>query len=174
LQKLDGGTITGIPYDHTNLTVVVFVSSECGITNAYAPTLRSLWYEYRDQSVAFWCVYTDVRKPLTALQCHARDFQLPPTAVFDSHLQLASELAATVTPQAFLIDRSGAILYKGRIDDRYQSYGVVRHNDIVPDLALAIDAALAGKSSAEIDRPALGCFIPFPRTHGTMRQGTQR
>jgi len=67
---------------------------------------------------------------------------------------LAARLGATMTPQAVALDRSGAIRYRGRIDDNRDPTKVTSH-----DLRDALNAMLAGKSVPRPEAPAYGCSI---------------
>lgn len=64
-----------------------------------------------------------------------------------------------MTPETVVIDRSGAVRYRGRIDNFYVAFGRSRQVVTVHDLRDALDAVLAGKPVAAPDTEPVGCFI---------------
>ena len=77
------------------------------------------------------------------------------------HGQLAG---ATVTPTAVVLDREGAVRYRGRIDDFYAALGKPRRQATTHELRDALDAVLAGKPVAVPEAKALGCYIVSPES----------
>ena len=65
--------------------------------------------------------------------------------------------------EVFVVDRSGAIRYQGRIDDQYQP-GVARSEATQHDLHDAIAALIAGTEPVLSKTEAVGCLIG--RTRG--------
>jgi hypothetical protein len=84
------------------------------------------------------------------------------TAVVDRARVAATHAKATITPQAFVIDRSGEIRYRGRIDNLYAALGKTRQVVTSHDLRDALDAVLAGGKVPHPETEALGCFITDP------------
>jgi len=146
----------------SGLAVLLFVARECPIANAYAPELARLADRYGARGVAFLLVYSDVDDDLAAVRDHVRGFGLALPAVLDPSQELAHAVGATVTPEAALVDRAGALLYRGRVDDRYLDYGVARRRPERRDLAEALDAALAGEPVRSPRTEPVGCFLPEP------------
>jgi hypothetical protein len=58
-------------------------------------------------------------------------------------------------------EASGArLVYTGRIDDRYVSFGRKRAAPTTRDLERVLEALLAGEAVAPRTTPGIGCFIP--------------
>jgi hypothetical protein len=74
----------------------------------------------------------------------------------------ATHAKASITPQAFVIDRSGEIRYRGRIDNLYAALGKTRQQVTSHDLRDALDAVLVGGKVPHPETEALGCFITDP------------
>ena len=72
---------------------------------------------------------------------------------------LVKQAHAQVTPEAAVFDRKGLLLYHGRIDDLYHSFGRARPQPTTHELEDAIEAALAGRSPAKSEVPGVGCYI---------------
>ena len=82
-------------------------------------------------------------------------------AAVDGDRAIARAAGASVTPEAVVVDRAGAVRYRGRIDNLYVDLGRRRHAATVHDLRDAIDAVLAGRPVATPRTEALGCYIPL-------------
>jgi hypothetical protein len=72
----------------------------------------------------------------------------------DGGNKIADIFGATVTPEAFFLDASNKLLYRGRIDNARDVSQVIS-----TDLRDALDAALAGKPVAKSTATAFGCTI---------------
>ena len=76
--------------------------------------------------------------------------------VVDATSDVARAFGATHTPEAFLFDKDGKLVYHGAIDDSKEADQVAAHY-----LQDAIDAALAGKAVPVAETKAIGCSIKF-------------
>ena len=80
--------------------------------------------------------------------------------VLDETQSVAKAFEAACTPDFFLFDREGKLVYRGQLDDS-------RPGNAVPvtgkDLRAAIDAVLAGKPAPAEQRPSVGCNIKWRR-----------
>jgi hypothetical protein len=65
-----------------------------------------------------------------------------------------------------VIDRTGKIRYRGRIDNFYAALGQTRRQVTEHDLRDALDAIVDGKSVRKSETEALGCFIVDPAALG--------
>jgi hypothetical protein len=139
--------------------VLLFVRTDCPITNRYAPELKRIAAEFKNQSVEFWLIYPDKNETSEAIEKHKSEYQLPGTPVRDPEQTLAKRAQATVSPQAAVFDHAGRLLYSGRIDDRYIDFGKSRPEPSTHDLELAIGAVLAGKPVAQPRTKAIGCYL---------------
>jgi thiol-disulfide isomerase/thioredoxin len=144
-------------------TCVLFVGTDCPIANAYAPELERVAEEFAPKGVAFTVAYPLPKLKPGAAAKHAKEFKLPGTVVHDRDFALAKKLGATVTPEAVVLSPSGEVLYRGRIDDRYEKVGGKRREQPTTfDLRAALKAALDGKPAPKPWQPAVGCDIDFP------------
>jgi AhpC/TSA family len=141
------------------VTVLLFVRTDCPITNRYAPELQRLAQEFKTRSVAFWLVYPDPDEAPQHIQDHIRDFRFPGQPLRDPRHDLVREAHATVAPEAAVFNGSGKLVYHGRIDDRYVDIGKTRPAAQVHDLEDAISAVLAGKPVAHAETRAVGCSL---------------
>ena len=139
--------------------VLLFVRTDCPITNRYAPELKRIADEYHSRGVEFWLIYPDPSETDTAIARHKAEYHLPGTPVRDPHHLLVKRAEATISPQAAVFDHAGRLTYSGRIDDRYVAFGKARSAPTTHDLEAAIAATLAGKPIAEPRTHSIGCYL---------------
>jgi hypothetical protein len=143
--------------------VSIFVTTDCPISNYYAPEIQHLCTEYAAKGLTCSLVYEDVAVDEAQMRVHLAEYgyrDVP--ASLDRDRSLARRAGATVTPQAVVTDATGRIRYRGRIDNRYQDFGRPRRVVTERSLRDAIDAVLAGHAVPTFETPALGCHIVFP------------
>ena len=141
------------------VAVLLFVQTDCPISNRYAPTIARLHARFQPQGVAFYLVYPDRREDADAIRRHGREYGLPGQALRDVQHVLVKRVGATVTPEAVVLGARGNIVYRGRIDNRYMALDQVRPQPTRSDLVNALDAALAGRPPDPSVTEAIGCFI---------------
>ena len=141
------------------VAVLLFVQTDCPISNRYAPTIARLHARFQPQGVAFYLVYPDRHEDADAIRRHGREYSLPGQALRDVQHVLVKRVGATVTPEAVVLGERGNIVYRGRIDDRYEAIDQVRPQPTRSDLANAIESALAGRPPDPSATEAIGCFI---------------
>jgi hypothetical protein len=160
LPDLQGHSVAvTAPAPDVKATVVVFISIECPVSNRYAPELRRLSDTYAARGVRFFPIYGNPAETVSEIQAHLRDYKYPGVPLRDPSHALVKAVGAQVTPEAAVFDASGALVYHGRIDNRYASLGVERPAATVHDLDAAIAATLAGTPIAEPVTQAVGCYL---------------
>lgn len=142
------------------LTVLVFYSSECPISNAYSPTLEKLFAAFPHERVKWVGICIDPDLSDTDVKAHARDFSLKFPVVRDRHGAFARKIGATMTPEAFVVDAKGHVRYHGRIDDQFVKRGLRNANPSGNELNDAISALLKGEEVKAAHVAAVGCPIP--------------
>lgn len=140
--------------------VLVFTSIECPISNRYAPDIRRLYEKFAADGVRFWLIFANPADSPEAVRAHVKAFGYPTRVLRDPRQDLVRLTQVTVTPEAAVFDRRGAIVYRGRIDDRYADLGIDRQTPTSRDLDEAIAATLAGRPVPNPITRAVGCFIP--------------
>lgn len=140
-------------------TVLVFVRTDCPITNRYAPELHRIAQEFQSRGVNFWLVYPDRDEAPSHVESHIHDYSLPGKPLLDPHHELVKRAHATVAPEAAVFDHAGRLRYHGRIDDRYVDIGKTRPTAQVHDLENAIESVLSGKPIAHPETRAVGCSL---------------
>jgi peroxiredoxin len=140
------------------LVVIVFLGNDCPIARACAPRLAELARAFGPRGVAFLGVNANAQDSLVGLGAYARAHKLPFPLLKDADHALADRLGAERTPEAFVLDERRAVRYRGRIDDQY-SVGARRGRPTRHDLALALEALLAGQPVSSPRTSSPGCLI---------------
>jgi peroxiredoxin len=158
LQDIDGQSHSLYGYKDKKAIVLVFVGTECPIANLYLPRLAELHKQYAARGVQFLAVNANDQDSAAAVAAHARERKLPFTVCKDAEHKAADALGARRTPEAFVLDSSHVIRYRGRIDDQY-GYTYRRPAPLHNDLKDALDALLAGKPIGTSETEVRGCLI---------------
>ncbi len=140
--------------------VLFFVSTDCPVSNQYAPEIQRICAAYATKTAHCVLVYEDVQVTAADVRKHLADHRLTGIdAALDADGSFAARVHATITPEALVIDRRGTTRYAGRIDNFYASFGHSRQVVTVHDLRDALDAIVAGRSVAAPATEAVGCYI---------------
>jgi hypothetical protein len=78
--------------------------------------------------------------------------------LFDAKQEVARAYRAACTPDFFLFDANHHLVYRGQLDDSRPKNGLPLTGK---DLRAALDAVLAGKPVAELQKPSIGCNIKW-------------
>jgi thiol-disulfide isomerase/thioredoxin len=143
------------------ISVEFFITTDCPISNSYAPEIQRICAEYGPKGVSCELVYVDPTLTKADVEKHVKDFGYSsvPT-VLDATQKLVKAAGATITPEAAILGPAGAVLYRGRIDNVYAALGKRRPEATEHDLRKALDEVLSGKAVSEPRTQAIGCYIP--------------
>lgn len=139
-------------------TVLVFTTTDCPISNRYAPEVQRLAGRFAGK-VEFKLVYPVPTDSDAAIREHVKTFGYTMPWQRDRSQALVKKTGVTVTPEVAVIDKAGTVLYRGRIDDRYIDFGRYRPQPTVRDLERSLDAILAGKPVPVRETRAVGCIL---------------
>jgi hypothetical protein len=139
--------------------VLLFVRTDCPITNRYAPEIQRLAREFTAQGADFWLVYPGRDEATPEIEKQIAEYSLPTRFVHDPGHHLVDRAHATVAPEAAVFNSAGRLIYHGRIDDRWIDAGKSRPAPRTHDLERAIAATLAGKPVAVPETRAIGCYL---------------
>jgi hypothetical protein len=147
--------------------LTVFVMSDCPLSNYYAPEIQRLCERNRARGLTCALAYEDAALTDEQMRRHLADYGYRGmSAVVDRDRAIARGAQASVTPQAVLRGADGGVMYRGRIDNRYETFGKPRRVVTQHDLRDAIDAVLQDRPVRQPETPALGCFIPYGQGRG--------
>ena len=100
-------------------TVLVFTTTDCPISNRYAPEIQRLATKFA-RDVRFVFVYPVPSDSEAAIREHRKKFGDGEWRR-DPSQQLVKLTGVTVTPEVAVMTADQKILYRGRIDDRYSN-----------------------------------------------------
>jgi thiol-disulfide isomerase/thioredoxin len=157
-ENLDGKTVDPFASGSGRVVVLLFVRTDCPISNRYAPTIRKLHEKFRSKA-DFWLVYPDAGESAGRIRTHDEQFHFVIPALRDVHRELVKRSHATITPEAAVFDSAGKLVYHGRIDDWYEDFGRSRAAPTTQELDNAIRNTLDGKPTVPDHANAVGCYI---------------
>jgi peroxiredoxin len=135
-------------------TVIIFIATQCPVSNAYNERMQKLSEEYRAKGVNVVGINSNAKELAPEVKSHAAEKGLTFTILKDTGNQIADRFDAQYTPEAYLLDASGKLVYHGRIDNSKNPDGVSSS-----DLRDAIEATLAGKPVGKPEVKGFGCSI---------------
>jgi thiol-disulfide isomerase/thioredoxin len=158
-----GFDLAGNPVDPLKSTggkvvVLVFVRTDCPVSNRYAPTIQKLSAEQTGK-VAFWLVYPSKSESAEVIRKHEREYGYKIPALRDPQHVLVKEGQVEITPEVAVFDANRQLIYHGRIDNLYEDIGRARSAATTHELADAIAAALSGKRLDVGATHGVGCYI---------------
>jgi thiol-disulfide isomerase/thioredoxin len=159
LRDAEGGAHTAAEWSQARAVAIFFVTTDCPLSNAYAPEMNRLAESYGPRGVRFYAVQGDATIPEQQVRQHARDYAYRFPVLLDPREVLARYTGATVTPEAAVLSSAGELLYLGRIDNRVEDFGKARVQATEFDLREALEAVLAGRPVPHPRTRAVGCAI---------------
>ncbi len=137
--------------------VVIFTNNQCPYAKLYESRLVALSNEYAGQGVQFLFINPGAGEGNETFQeMSSKSYNFPYLA--DEEKKVSTQFGATKTPEAFVLHNNNGefvLKYKGAIDDNPQVESGVKNNY----LKNVIDAVLANKTVATLDKRATGCLI---------------
>jgi peroxiredoxin len=135
--------------------VVMFIATKCPYSNAYNERMRDMAAAYAGQGVEFVGINSNKTEPLAEVVAHAKEHGHSFPIAKDPDNKVADLYDAKHTPEVYVVDPSGKLVYHGRIDENYEDPAQVKE----PDLKNALDSLLAKKTIAKAETKAFGCSI---------------
>src|SRR5262245_6278262 len=144
-------------------TAVVFTCNECPYSKGYEDRLIGLAKESQAKVIGFIAINSNDPKIVTGdgfefMVKRAQDKGFPYPYVFDETQATAKAYGAKVTPHIFLLDSTGKLVYRGRVDDALEQDKVKSR-----DFAAALDSLSAGKPIQVAETKAFGCGVKYAK-----------
>ena len=138
--------------------VLIFVRTDCPVSNRYAPTIQALGHKYSNQ-VLVALVYPDRTETPSAIEKHLHDYGYEIVALRDTQHDLVRLSEVEITPEAAVFNGKDELIYHGRIDNWYKDFGHARPAPTTHELDEAIEAALNSARPAPASVGGVGCYI---------------
>jgi peroxiredoxin len=134
---------------------VMFIATKCPISNAYNERMAAVAKEYSARGIAFVGINSNRAELAPEVAEHAASHRFSFPVVKDEGNRVADLYGAQKTPEVFVLDPKGTLVYHGRIDESADDPTGVKS----PDLRNALDAILGGKPVPAAETKAFGCSI---------------
>jgi len=162
LKNVDGKDVTLSDVKGAAGTLVVFTCNHCPFAKAWETRIVDLGNAYRAKGIGVIAVNANDPKAAAEdsyemMQQRVKDRGIQYPYVVDATSGLAKAFGATRTPEAFLFDRDGKLVYHGAIDDNAQEPDAVKARYLKD----ALDAVVGGKEVAVKETKSIGCGIKF-------------
>lgn len=155
---LDGAPVDFFQAAAGKVVVLVFVRTDCPVSNRYIPQLQQIRTRFAEQA-AFWFVYPDKAETADQIRAHDREYALTIPSLRDPHHSVVKLAEVQITPEVAVFDAHQRLVYHGRIDNLYVDLGRKRQVATTHELVDAIQAATSGSSLTVKSAPAVGCYI---------------
>lgn len=163
LLDLEGGSLN--PFQVSTNTKAIgffFISTDCPISNRYAPEIQRIAAEFNTNGVNFWLVYADPDTSVEAIRKHTNEYRYSIPVLRDPQHSLVKRGHVAVTPEAAVFLSTGKLVYSGRIDNRYLDFGKERPAPTKRDLHEVLHGLLRGDRISSRRQPGVGCSISSP------------
>ena len=163
LPDPDGKRVALSDFADAPVLLVAFICNHCPFVKHIAEGFAALASEYQAKGVAVVAInsndvehYPDDAPNKMAEETTARGYTFP--YVLDETQEVAKAYRAACTPDFYVFDGDRRLVYRGQLDGS-------RPGNEVPvtgeDLRAALDAALAGRPTADDQKPSIGCNIKW-------------
>jgi len=149
------------PAKPVKAVVVMFIATQCPVSNDYNGRMEALNKTYGPKGIAFVGVNSNKEESVQEIVEHAKKAKFTFRVLKDMDNKLADEWNAQVTPEVFILaverkngNPSFVLKYHGSIDDSQNEKKV--QAKYVED---ALNALLAGKPIPKAETKAFGCTI---------------
>ncbi len=161
MKNVDGSEISIASAKGAKGTLVLFSCNHCPFVVAWEERIAAIGNEALEKGVGV--IQINPNDPSQAgdtfegMQQRAKErgFKFPYTV--DETSQIARAFGATRTPEVFLFDAQGKLVYHGAIDDNHQDPAKVQHHYLKD----AVAALIEGKAPPTSKSKAVGCGIKF-------------
>jgi peroxiredoxin len=160
MKNVDGKELSIAEVKGAKGTLVIFSCQHCPFAKAWDARIAALGNEYLKKGVGV--IQINSNDPavggdtLEAMQQQAKKQSYEFPYVVDATSGVAKAFGAARTPEIFLFDSAGKLVYHGAADDNKDAANVKEHY-----LKDALEAVAAGKDVTTKETKAVGCGIKF-------------
>jgi peroxiredoxin len=162
MRSTDGRAVSIAEIAGTHGTLVIFTCNHCPWAKAWEQRIATLGNAYAKRGVGVIAINANdpsshADDSYEGMVARAKSLGMQFPYAVDQGSVVARAFGAERTPEAFVFDAQGRLVYHGTIDDNAE------HADQVKQayLADALEAVATGKPVAVKETKALGCSIKF-------------
>ena len=161
MKNVDGREISIADVAGKEGTLVIFSCNHCPFVKAWQGRIASIGNAAKSKGVGVIVINSNdpasyPEDSYGEMQKRAEQLGFTFPYVVDATSDVARAFGATRTPEAFLFDKDGKLVYHGAIDDSKNADQVTKHY-----LQDAVDALIAGKEVGTKETKFVGCGIKF-------------
>src|SRR5580693_2305080 len=123
---LAGNSVAPLKAANGKVVVLVFVRTDCPVSNRYAPTIQRLSEAHTGKAV-FWLVYPAKSESAEAIRKHDLEYAYKIPALRDPQRVLVKQSQVQITPEVAVFGVDRRLVYHGRIDNLYEDVGRARN-----------------------------------------------
>lgn len=144
-------------------TLIMFICNHCPYVIHSIDTIVDLANEYQNKGINFVAINSnDVKNypedsPKNMIS-FAQDHTFTFPYLYDESQNVAKEYDAACTPDFYLLNNTGKVVYRGRLDASRPGNNIRSDGE---DMRLAFDRLLNGQEQFEMQYPSLGCNIKW-------------
>jgi len=154
LKDVDGHEYSLTDFSKKKFVVLMFIATQCPVSNAYNTRMVKLYDDYASREVAIVGINSNRQEAIDEIKDHSKSNGFKFTVLKDPGNVMADAYGAQVTPEIYVIDPAGIVRYHGRIDNDRNIEEADTH-----DLRAALDALLSGNEPSRAETKAFGCTI---------------
>lgn len=155
---LSGKAVDPFKASRGKLVVLLFVRTDCPISNRYAPAIQRMSAAHAS-AARFWLVYPDKNESPRKILAHDRQYGYTISTLRDPNHTLVRMSQVTITPEAAVFTADGRLVYHGRVDNWFVDMGRARSAPTTHELEGALLAATRDPKAVLPPAPAVGCYI---------------
>lgn len=159
LTGTDGKAITLSELKTKRGSLFFFLSPDCPLSQKYSLPIKNYYSEYGDEGIGMYLVFPGQLYSSEEINGFLSEYELSITSVLDTDKKLTRMLGAAVTPESFLLDSAGKVVYKGAIDNWFVEAGKKREVVTEHYLTDALESFLSGKPIKVSETKPVGCII---------------
>lgn len=123
-------------------------------------TMVTLANKYSGEDVAWMAINSTSTAPLSIDKEFARKYDLPYPILNDRTGEVGRMFGATNTPQIYVIDRTGEIVYNGPIDNAHRGVAPDEYNAYVDNV---LNKLTSGQDVTPMKIKPVGCTVKYPK-----------
>jgi peroxiredoxin len=154
LEDYKGDKHSLTDYSASKAIVLMFIATQCPVSNGYNERMVELYKDYGSKGVTFIGINSNKQESVEEVRNHSKEHGFEFVVLKDWNNVIADKLEASVTPEIYVLNSKREVLYHGRIDDSRRENSVTSK-----DLRTALDRILAGKTVEVTETKAFGCSI---------------
>jgi peroxiredoxin len=155
----DGKDVTLASVAGTKGTLAVFTCNNCPFAKAWEERIVALGNGYAKKGVGVILIDANKGETAAEMQARAKERGMEFPYAIDDKGQVARAFGAQKTPEAFLFDKGGKLVYHGTIDDNHEEPAKAQKHYLQD----ALEAVVNGKAPPLTETKSLGCGIKFPK-----------